>query len=60
MTCTFDLPRLERADAVHLAELEHPQQLGLHGQRQLADLVEEQRAAVGQSRTGPACARSRR
>ena len=37
---------LQRADALHLAVLERAQQLGLHRQRQLADLVEEQRAAV--------------
>ena len=42
-----DAARLERADALDLAELEHAQQLRLHRQRQLADLVEEQRAAVG-------------
>ena len=28
--------------------LQHAQELGLHGRRQLADLVEEERAAVGQ------------
>ena len=33
-------------DALELAVLEHPQQLGLQVERQLADLVEEQRAAV--------------
>jgi hypothetical protein len=31
----------------HTIRLEDPQELGLRGQRQLADLVEEQRAAVG-------------
>src|SRR5690606_15857444 len=35
------------ADADDLALLEHPQQLGLEVERQLADLVEEDRAAVG-------------
>src|SRR6185295_3274280 len=39
--------RLQRADALDLSRLENAQQLRLHGQRQLADLVEEQRAAVG-------------
>ena len=34
------------AQRLHLLLLQHPQQLGL--QRQIADLVEEQRAAVGQ------------
>ena len=35
-------------DALHLAGFEHAQQLGLHRERQLADLVEEDGAAVGQ------------
>ena len=35
------------ADAVELAVLEHAQQLHLRGGRHVADLVEEQRAAVG-------------
>ena len=39
--------RLGRADALDLAVLEHAQQLHLHAERQLADLVEEDRAAVG-------------
>ena len=34
-------------DARELAVLEHAQQLGLHGRRHVADLVEEERAAVG-------------
>ena len=45
---------LTAADAQHLARLEHAQQLGLHRQRQLADLVEEHGAAVGASRAGRA------
>lgn len=36
-----------RAQPHHLALLQHPQQLDLDGQRQVAHLVEEQRAAVG-------------
>ena len=36
------------AEALEAALLEHAQQLGLRDQRQVADLVEEQRAAVGQ------------
>ncbi len=36
-----------RSQRLHLAFLEDAQQLGLHRQRQLADLVEQQRAAVG-------------
>ena len=42
-----DLRGCVGADAAHLARLEHAQQLRLQRQRQLADLVEEQRAAVG-------------
>ena len=42
-----DLDRLARADRLDLALLDRAQQLDLRGQRQLADLVEEQRAAVG-------------
>ena len=40
--------------APDLARLEHAQQLRLQRERQLADLVEEQRAAVGRPRTAPA------
>ena len=39
---------LVAADALDLALLEDAEQLGLHRRRQLADLVEEERAAVGQ------------
>ena len=42
-----DVPRLRRAHSLHLAVLEHAQQLGLELGRDLADLVEEERAAVG-------------
>ena len=42
-----DLDRLLAADALEPALLEHAQELGLQAERQLADLVEEQRAAVG-------------
>src|SRR5262249_16943222 len=42
-----DLDRLVGADALHLALLQHAQQLGLHGQRHVADLVQKQRALVG-------------
>ena len=56
-----DRPRLAppptRSD---LALLEHAQQLGLHRQRQLADLVEEHGAAVARSRAGRAWPRPRR
>ena len=43
-----DLDRLAAADPLELALLQDAQQLDLHVQRELADLVEEQRAAVGQ------------
>src|SRR5262245_12460643 len=39
------MQRLGAAQALELAELKHAQELGLRGQRQLADLVEEQRPA---------------
>ena len=39
--------RLLAADPLQFVLLEHAQQLGLHGRRGLADLVEEQGAAVG-------------
>jgi hypothetical protein len=41
---SLDPPRADRLD---LALLQRPQELGLDRQRQLADLVEHQRAAVG-------------
>ncbi|MEJ7731634.1 MAG: hypothetical protein WKG00_20785, partial [Polyangiaceae bacterium] len=43
----LDHARLVVADGAHLAELQRAQQHRLHVQRQLADLVEEERAAVG-------------
>ena len=42
-----DRNRLRRADRPHFALLQHAQQLDLQRQRHVADLVEEQRAAVG-------------
>ena len=42
-----DLARLGTADAAHLAVLERAEKLGLQIDRQLAELVEEQGAAVG-------------
>ena len=42
-----DVARLIGADRAHLADRERAQQLGLHGDADLADLVEEQRAAIG-------------
>ena len=41
-----DVDRLRLADAPDLAAIEHAQQLRLEVERELADLVEEQRAAV--------------
>src|SRR5437764_909463 len=41
------LERARAADALELAVLEQAQDLGLQRQRQLADLVDEERAAVG-------------
>ena len=41
------LDRLDAAEALELAELDHPQQLDLEVRREVADLVEEDRAAVG-------------
>ncbi len=46
-TRTSTVERLVLADAADLAAFQHPQQLGLHRLGQLADLVEEDRAAVG-------------
>ena len=43
-----DAPRLRRADPLQFAGLEHAQQLGLLAHGDVGDLVEKQRAAVGQ------------
>jgi hypothetical protein len=42
-----DRDRLRRADGPHLALLQDAQQLDLQRHRHVADLVEQQRAAVG-------------
>ena len=42
-----DLDRLLSAHAIQPAVLQDPQQADLGGQRQLADFVQQQRAAVG-------------
>ena len=42
-----DRDRLRRADRPHLALLQHAQELDLQRHRHVADLVQEQRAAVG-------------
>ncbi len=43
-----DVTEPRRADALHLASLQHAQQLGLQPHRHVRDLVEEERAFVGQ------------
>ena len=48
-----DRKRLRRADRPHLALLEHAQQLHLQRQRHVADLVQEERAAVRPPGTAP-------
>ena len=47
MMRTSTLTGLRAADRLDLALLQRAQQLDLRGRRQFADLVEEQRAAVG-------------
>ena len=44
----IDLVLAIRAQALHLPVLQHAQQLGLYGERQFADFIQKQRAAVGQ------------
>ena len=51
---------LRAADPAELALLEHAQQLGLEVERQLAELVEEHGAAVGQLERALAGRRPRR
>ncbi len=41
------LPHARRAHGLDLARLEHPQHLGLRARRHVADLVQEDRSAVG-------------
>src|SRR5690606_21592159 len=52
----IDLARLLLADALERAFLNHPKQLALKLERNLADLVEEQRAAVGELEAADAIA----
>ena len=47
MTRTLDVRVVLLPEAFELAGLQHAQQLRLAGEREVADLVEEQRAAVG-------------
>ena len=44
----IDPARARRSQALELAGLDHPQQLGLLAERHVGDLVEEQRALVGE------------
>ena len=55
-----DLDRLVAADALELLLLERAQQLRLRLERHVAELVEEERAAVARPRTCPRAARRRR
>ncbi len=43
-----DLDRLDAADALDVAFLQHAQDLGLGGRRHVTDLIEENRTAVAQ------------
>ena len=55
-----DLLRALRAERLELALLEHAQQLGLERRAHRADLVEEDRAAVGEREPAAACSSWRR
>ena len=55
-----DLVRRLLADGVELAVLDEAQQLGLHAELHLADLVEEDRAAVGLREAAQRASSSRR
>jgi hypothetical protein len=55
-----DRDRLRAAEAGDLALLERAQELDLRGRRDLADLVEEQRARVGELEAARAGAPRRR
>ncbi len=55
-----DVDGLRAADALEAALFENAQQFGLDGQRQLADFIEEERAADGRDPTCRLCGRPRR
>ena len=55
-----DLLRARRAEPLELAALEHAQQTRLLGRRDVRDLVEEQRAAVGELEAADAVGLARR
>ncbi len=59
-TRTSTCMRLGAADPLDLALLEHAQQLGLQARAHLADLVEEDGAAVGRLEAADLLARPRR
>ncbi len=48
MIADIHLARFRRADALHLAGFEHPQQLGLLAPGHVGNFVEEERAALSQ------------
>ncbi len=60
ITRTSTWRALRRAHPLQLAGLEHAQQLGLLRERHVADLVEEERAAVGQLEAADAVGLARR
>ena len=60
ITRTSTSTRLRAADARHDAVLQHAQHLRLRGERHVADLVEEERAAVGLLELARPVRRSRR
>jgi hypothetical protein len=43
------------ADAFKLLLLQYAEQLGLHCERNFADLIEKKRIAIGEFKTGPSC-----
>ena len=51
ITRTSTLLGFGRADALHFADLEHAQKLGLQIHRHIGDFVEEQRAACRPARS---------
>ena len=55
-----DVQRLVAADALERALLQEAQELHLRRRRDLADLVEEERAPGRPARSGPRAARRRR
>jgi hypothetical protein len=56
----IDGPRPLGANPSHFSPLQHPQQLGLKLERQLTNLIEENRSAIGPLKRAPVVAESRR